>query len=104
MTKKFWNEWKMRLGETKTIYRWLYYDNGCQRCQTRRMNGQDIPNRFLSFDFSGDTVRIEYEVKDQISDGNYHLEKHSIILNRKDIVTIKFNQYGKTIYQDLRQH
>lgn len=104
MTKKFWNEWQKRLGETKAICRWVYYDNGCQRFQTHRMVGQDIPNRFLSFDFSGDTVRVEYEVKDLTLSGSYHFENRSIVLNRKDIVTIKFNQYGKTSYQDLRKH
>lgn len=90
MTKKFWNEWQKRLGETKAICRWVYYDNGCQRCQTHRMVGQDIPNRFLSFDFSGDTVKVEYEVKNQTLSGSYHFENHSIILNRTDIVTIEF--------------
>ncbi len=92
MTKKFWNEWQKRLGETKAICRWVYYDNGCQRCQTKRMVGQDIPNRFLSFDFNGDTVRVEYEVKDLTLSGHYHFENHSIVLNRKDIVTIEFTK------------
>ena len=91
MTKKFWNDWQMRLGETKSICRWVYYDNGCQRYQTSRMVGQDTPNRFLSFDFSGDTVKLEYEVKNLTLDGrSYHFENHSIILNRKDIVTVEF--------------
>jgi hypothetical protein len=54
------------------------------------MNGQDIPDRFLSFDFSGDTVKVEYEVKNLTLDGSYHFENHSIVLNRKDIVTIEF--------------
>lgn len=90
MTKKFWNDWQKRLGETKSICRWVYYDNGCQRYQTRRMVGQDTPNRFLSFDFSGDTVKVEYEVKNLTLDGNYHSETHRIRLDRTEIVTVEF--------------
>ncbi len=90
MTKKFWNDWQMRLGETKSICRWVYYDNGCQRCQTYRMVGQDKPSKFLSFDFKGDTVEIVYEVTEQTLDGHYHSETYRIRLDRTEIVTVEF--------------
>ena len=83
MTKKFWADWQKRVGETKRIYQGRYYF----------LNNYEHPNRFISFDFSKDTVNIAYEVLNWVigpNGGHNHSEIHKITLHRNDITTIKF--------------
>lgn len=89
MTKKFWKDWQKRLGETSRI--WLFHpwcDNPCH------YKGPLEANKFLSFEFSGDIVKIEYQiiwpVWNKCAGTHYHIENHTKVLCRKDIATIEF--------------
>ena len=89
MTKKFWEDWQKRVGETKCIWRWLTTD-----CATNRMNNYETPHKFISFDFSNDAVNVTYEVLNWVispNGGHHHSEIHTIRLHRAEIKTIEFN-------------
>ena len=88
MTKKFWANWKSRVGETKAVWRWV-----CPGHATWMMTNYDTPHRFISFDFIGENVIITYEVLNWVigpNGGHNHSEIHRICLNRTDIKTVEF--------------
>ena len=78
MTQKFWNNWKKRAGETKTI-KFISLDN-----PNFRGNMLDVNfHKFENFEFTPDMVTIKFF--DTIS----HSHK-KITLLRTDIETVKF--------------
>jgi len=102
MTKKFWNDWQKRIGETKQVY--LSYDffgrkmNGrcnCRRLLTYRLT-DDGNDKVISVKFNGDTVSMVIERKTCVTDlssrrgYHYHSENEHITLNREDIITVEF--------------
>ena len=91
MTKKFWNDWQNRIGETKKIIG-LYEESSGKR----RLGGSLIgywPFKIISAKFNEDTVDLTLEVELDVVDENgwkIRLEKKYFTLNRKDIATVEF--------------
>lgn len=97
MTKKYWNDWQKRLGETKQIY----------LCYPKRLLYSDKGERILSYKFNGDTVDLVIQRKRYVSDNkppyyHYHVENEYITLNRVDIASIEFDKY-KTYLPNIAQ-
>jgi len=87
MTKKFWNDWQKRVGETKEIKGFYIYGGiGCS------LVGY-LPFRILSAKFDKDVVDLILEETsyNPIS-GRHHVENRYVTLNRKDIATVRFNK------------
>lgn len=93
MTKKFWNSWQNRIGETKNIYlsnciynqinaRWYY-------CNVLSTLDED---KILKASFHEDTVDLIIE-RHMFINGHYHVENEYLTLHRQDIRTIKFWKY-----------
>lgn len=97
MTKKFWNDWKRRLGETEEIY--LFYDvYGERRWHGISLSGHifeycdHFPFKILEANFNGNTsVDLKLEIT-KPSGFHYTTENRYITLLRKDIATIKFKK------------
>lgn len=91
MTKKFWNNWQKRIGETKKIIGWYEESSG-----KRRLGGSLIgywPFKIISAKFNGDTVDLALEVELDVVDENgwqIRLENKYFTLNRTEIARIEF--------------
>lgn len=102
MTKKFWNDWQKRIGETKQVY--LSYESFGRKVNTRWCSrdlldyslSDDGNDNIISVKFKGDTVDMVIERKRYVTDlssrrgYHYHVENEYVTLNRKDIITIEF--------------
>lgn len=93
MTKKFWNDWKNRIGETEEIY--VFYEVfGEKRWHGGRVSGQycHYPFRILKADFNGTTsVDLCLEIT-KPSGLHYVVENKYITLLRKNIATVEFKK------------
>lgn len=85
MTKKFWNDWKKRCGETDKIYvknsfgtTSLVY-NGMFNCNPE-------------FEFSDDEVTITFDDFMPFTSRKNYLRGVKLTLNREDIVKVKFKK------------
>lgn len=100
MTKKFWNDWQKRVGETKAIYGWCKWTRH-DGVEMKREGGSLIgysPFKILSAKFNGDTVDLKLEVVDRTFNRstwsfNNHVENKYYVLHRNDISTVKFIKY-----------
>ena len=97
MTKKFWNEWQTRIGETKTIV----LQNG-----QIYFGKEEYANTLVSVKFTGNTVELVFDtfyVSGKLVNGKvqrrYNKEQKTITLNRTEIKTVEFWQ-NKTIEID----
>lgn len=93
MTKKFWNDWQKRIGETKQIYGW--YENSKGKCVGGSLTGY-LPFKILSAKFNGDTIDLKLEIKSEVwtfQGIHTHVENKYLTLNRKDISTVEFKTY-----------
>ncbi len=104
MTKKFWNDWQKRVGETKQVY--LAHESCFGfRLENRLRYSYDLLNeRFeadgcdeiVSVKFDGDYVHFVISRKTLVTDlasrrgYHYHAENKEISVNRKDIVSVEF--------------
>ena len=94
MTKKFWNNWQKRIGETKNI--WLfskYYGNAFYGHYL--LNDND---RIIKTLFHGDKVDLVIERHHTVIDWNtrslkQHVENEYLTLHRTEIATIEFIKY-----------
>ncbi len=94
MTKKFWNDWQKRIGETKNI--WLfskYYGNAFYGSYV--LNTDD---RLIKATFHGDAVDLIIERHTRVIDWNtrslkQHVENEYLTLHRNEIATINFVKY-----------
>lgn len=99
MTKKFWNDWQNRIGETKQIYGWLTYKtyDGIEKKKVGGSLVGYLPFKILSAKFNGDTVDLKLEIKTQVFDfyckSHFHIENKYLTLHRKDIATVDFKTY-----------
>jgi hypothetical protein len=84
MTKKFWNDWQKRIGETKEING--FYNGGIGGSLVGY-----LPFRILSAKFNKDVVDLILEEAsyNPIS-GRHHVENRYVTLNRKYIATVRF--------------
>lgn len=99
MTKRFWNDWKKRIGETKQIYGWYSYETHDGKVK-KHIGGTLIsylPFKILSANFNGNTVDLKVEVTSEVFDcrtWSRHnvVENRYVTLNRNEISTIKFKK------------
>lgn len=95
MTKKFWNDWQKRIGETKQIYDWITYQTH-EGIEKKRIGGSIIgytPFKILSAKFNKNTVDLTLEIKREVwtkKGIHIHVENKYVTLYRKDIATIEF--------------
>lgn len=87
MTKKFWNDWQKRVGETKEI-KGFYICGGIGGSLVGY-----LPFKIISAKFNGNIVDMVLEETsyNPIS-GRHHVENRYITLNRKDISTVRFKK------------
>lgn len=85
MTKKFWNDWKKRCGDTDKIYvknsfgtASLVY-NGMFNCNPE-------------FEFVDDEVAVTFDNFMPFTSGNQYERGLKMTLNRKNIVKVKFKK------------
>ena len=88
MTKKFWNDWQKRVGETKAIYGW--YENSKGKCIGGSLVGY-LPFRIISAKFNKNIVELVLEETSlNVITNRHHVENRYLTLNRKEIATIYF--------------
>ena len=106
MTKKFWNDWQKRVGETKQVY--LAYEVFGRTNNVLRYGKKLLIERLddygcdkvVSVNFKGDTVYLVIARKHLVYDGrnvgyHYHSENEYVSLNRKDIISVGFFESKK---------
>ena len=97
MTKKYWNDWQKRIGETKNIYKFWFYNGGGKR---KSFNGElneldgDI---LLKATFHGDAVDLVIERHRIVFDYRtrslrHNVENEYLTLHREDIASIEFKE------------
>lgn len=93
MTKKFWNDWQNRIGETKNI--WLfskYYGNAFYGLYV--LNTDD---HLIKATFHGDAVDLIIERHKWVFGVNcndhFHIENEYLTLHREEISSIEFKKY-----------
>ena len=106
MTKKFWNDWQKRVGETKQVY--LSYTSFGRKLNTlwcarlllnETFSDKDGNDRIISIKFNSNTVDMIIERKRRVIDlssrrgYHYHTENEYVTLHRKDIVSVEFIKY-----------
>ena len=102
MTKKFWRDWKRRIGETRQVYlcrqktKWFDYQNSLD--YAKDLLDLWRGERILSYKFNGDTIDFVIERKHYVNDGHfnwhYHVENEYLTIKRKDIVSVEFKKYN----------
>lgn len=94
MTKKFWNDWRERIGETKEIYYFYEYFDGIHRKGRYRgiLKGGKILG--VTFPKGMENEKAIVKVKSVYPRffGNSIVEVEYHYIDRKDIATIKFIQ------------
>ena len=102
MTKKFWNDWKGRIGETEqiyTAYKWLdHYEN--ERRYSHCVLNKSSGDRIIKTSFNGDKVDLVVERHSRVFNKSAwqfhdHVENEYLSLNRADIVSVEFKKYGE---------
>ena len=104
MTKKFWNDWQKRIGETKQVYL-AYKPYFRDRIENRLSYSRDLLgyrldkdgcDEIVSVKFDGNSVHFVISRKTLVTDlasrrgYHYHAENKEISVNRKDIVSVEF--------------
>lgn len=92
MTKKFWNDWQKRFGETLEIYM-KYSDD-------RNGFGYHLfyphCSRIIKGTFDNDTLTLVLETRTPVFDSSglhYHNEKSTMVVQRKNIKSVLFRKY-----------
>ena len=94
MTKKFWADWRNRIGETKNIWLFSKY-HGNAFYGSYVLNTDD---RLIKATFHGDAVDLIIERHNRVIDWNtrslkQHVENEYLTLHRNEIASIEFNKY-----------
>ena len=94
MTKKFWNDWQKRIGETKNTWLFSKY-HGNAFYGSYVLNSND---RLIKVSFHGDEVDLVIERHTEVIDLNtrslkQHVENEYKTLHRKDLATVEFKTY-----------
>ena len=102
MTKKFWADWRRRIGETKNIYLFgkIYNGDGSFAYYVGKwpspvLNEND---RLIKVTFHNDAVDLVIERHNRVIDWNtcsikQHVENEYKTLHRNEIASIKFINY-----------
>ena len=97
MTKKFWNDWKNRIGETKQVYYYqsseekrLWYSHNLlgyygDNIKHASFNGNIVDLTIERFKYKGYNSRTKSEIWEKY-------DEH-VTLNRKQIVSIVFHRF-----------
>lgn len=95
MTKKYWNDWQKRIGETKNIYKFWNTYNGGKRLSCSGILSEFSGDNILSVNFHGDAVDLIIERK--IEKFNYktcswyqHVQNDYLTLHREEIGRVEF--------------
>ena len=109
MTKKFWNDWQKRIGETKQVYL-AYKPYFEDRIENRLSYSRDLIgyrldkdgcDEIVSVKFDSNSVHFVISRKTLVTDlasrrgYHYHAENKEISVNRKDIVSVEFFEKKK---------
>jgi len=92
MTKKFWNNWQNRIGETKNIYLNHFITNGNKTYYNYILSGVYGEDKILHATFHGDTVDLIIE-RHGWGNGHNIVENEYLTLHRIDINSIEFIKY-----------
>ena len=97
MTKKFWNDWKARIGETEQIYLCSKFTNDNKRWNSNSLLNLGVGDRILSTEFNKDTVKMKIERKNYVADYStkgyhYNVQNEYVTVDRKDIVSVEFKK------------
>ena len=95
MTKKFWNDWQKRVGETKNIYLFLIYPDGYRHMRYSGILNECNGDVLLKANFHGDAVDLTIERHTEVVDWallrrHKHIENQYITLHREEIANIEF--------------
>jgi len=99
MTKKYWNDWQKRIGETKNIYRFWFYNGvkvGLLSCTG--ILSEFSGDALLKADFHGDAVDLVIERRREVFDFktrsyHYHVKNEYLTLRREEIGRVEFIKY-----------
>lgn len=105
MTKKFWNDWQNRIGETKNICLFLkhyHYYKGNKIFDYYGNKWSGILNdyygeKILKAEFHGDAVDLTIErhkwVFGKNCNDHWNIENEYLTLHREEIACIEFHKY-----------
>ena len=99
MTKKFWNDWQKRIGETKDIelFNKFEYSNGTIHLSKSYRTVLNDKDKIIKATFHGDAVDLVIErhkwVFGKNCNDHWNIENEYITLHRNDISGIKFIKY-----------
>ena len=102
MTKKFWTDWRRRIGETKNIYLFgkIYNGNGSFAYYVGKWPSPllDENDRLIKATFHNDAVDLVIERHTKVIDWHtrslkHHVENEYKTLHRDEIASIKFIKY-----------
>lgn len=98
MTKKFWNDWQKRIGETKNIYTFSCTFEGQPRNGYKHRILSNDKDRLIKATFYGDAVELVIErhttVFNRAAWGFHeHVENEYTTLHRNEIASIEFIKY-----------
>jgi hypothetical protein len=90
MTKKYWNDWQKRVGETKNIYLFFGQNGWRRKCYNGVLNelAGDI---LLKAEFHGNAVDLTIERWHHTLTRAMRIENEYLTLHREEIACIKFN-------------
>ena len=97
MTRKYWNDWRKRIGETINIY--LFWKNHIDGRKWKASRGLlDPEDRIVKATFHEKSVDLTVERKTyvfSISGPHLHSENEHIVLEREKIACIEFKKIEK---------
>lgn len=92
MTKKYWNDWQKRIGETKNIYKFWFYNDGFKRKlfngELNALAGDKVSKAY----FHGDAVDLVIEKWHNTFSKSIHVYNEYITLHREEIASIEFKE------------
>lgn len=96
MTKKYWNDWKKRIGETTNIYLFRNHSDGTKwKANCGLLDPED---RVVKATFHEKSVDLTIERRTyvfRINGPHFHSENEYITLEREKIACIKFKKIRK---------
>ena len=92
MTKKYWNDWQKRIGETKNIYLFWKHPDGWQRKRSYGELNAFAGDKIIKAYFHGDAVDLAIEKWHHTFSKSIHVYNDYITLHREEIASIEFKE------------
>ncbi len=92
MTKKYWNDWQKRIGETKNIYKFWFYNDGVKRKSFKGELNALAGDKVSKAYFHGDAVDLVIEKWHHTFSKSIHVYNEYITLHREEIAGIEFKE------------